>query len=114
MLHASLEERLAIGPSYDESGLVFTTIEGSLLKPASFSQTFERLVAGTGLPKIRLHDLRHTHATLLLRAGVPVLVVSKRLGHATPGFTLTVYGHLLPGQDSDAAERFASVLRGSV
>lgn len=111
---AQKEERLALGPGYVDSGLVFTKLDGSELLPSSFSQSFDRIVARTSLPRIRLHDLRHTHATLLLRAGVPVKVVSERLGHATAGFTLTVYSHVMPGQDSDAAERFASLLRGSL
>lgn len=111
---AQIAERIALGPGYVDSGLVFTKLDGSELLPSSFSQSFERIVARTTLPRIRLHDLRHTHATLLLRAGVPVKVVSERLGHATAGFTLTVYSHVMPGQDSDAAERFASLLRGSL
>src|SRR6185436_14365676 len=56
----------------------------------------KKLVARSGLPRIRLHDLRHTHATLLLKAGVPIEVVSERLGHATPAFTMATYQHVLP------------------
>src|SRR5690606_35536416 len=63
-----------------------------------------------GLPRIRFHDLRHTHATMLLRAGVPVKVVSERLGHASPGFTLNVYQHVLPGMQAEAAEVFERLL----
>jgi len=59
---------------------------------------------------IRLHDLRHTHASLLLAAGVPVHVVAQRLGHADPGFTMRVYGHLLPRQQRDAAELVAGMV----
>src|SRR5271154_5506835 len=55
------------------------------------SDAFKRLVTQSGLPRIRLHDLRHTHATLLLKAGVPIKVVSERLGHSTPGFTMATY-----------------------
>jgi integrase len=65
-----------------------------------------RAVARLGLPVISLHDLRHTHATLLLRAGVPVKVVSERLGHANPAFTLTVYQHVIPGMQEEAASLF--------
>ena len=57
----------------------------------------------TGLPRIRLHDLRHTHASHLLLAGVNVKVVSERLGHSSPAFTMTVYQHVLPGMQADAA-----------
>jgi len=59
---------------------------------------------------IRLHDLRHTHATLLLLAGVPVHVVSERLGHASPVITMQVYAHVLPGSQREAADLFASLI----
>ena len=62
------------------------------------------------VPRLRLHDLRHTHATLLLKAGVPIKVVSERLGHATPGFTMATYQHVLPGMQAEAARTFASVI----
>ena len=61
---------------------------------------------------IRLHDLRHTHATLLLAAGEPVKVVSERLGHANATITLTVYQHVHPGMGREAADRFAALLEG--
>ena len=64
------------------------------------------------LPRIRLPDLRHTHATLLLPAGEPVKVVSERLGHANATITLTVYQHVHPGMGRQAADRFAALLRG--
>ena len=75
---------------------------------------FDRLVAKHGMPRIRFHDLRHTHATLLLRAGVPVKVVSERLGHASPGFTLNVYQHVLPGMQAEAAEVFERLLDAAI
>ena len=61
---------------------------------------------------IRLHDLRHTHATLLLADGVPVKVVSERLGHASATITLTVYQHVHPGMGREAADRLAALLQG--
>ena len=64
------------------------------------------------LPVIRLHDLRHTHATLLLAAGEPVKVVSERLGHANATITLTVYQHVHPGMGRQAADRFAALIDG--
>ena len=81
--------------------------------PDLFSQVFDRLVARSGLPRIRLHDLRHTHASLLLRAGVPVKVVSQRLGHATPAFTMAVYQHVLPGMQAEAASTFSDLVFGT-
>ncbi len=64
------------------------------------------------LPVIRLHDLRHTHATLLLANGVPGKVVPERLGHANATITLTVYPHVHPGMGREAADRFAALLDG--
>ena len=62
------------------------------------------------MPTISLHDLRHTHATILLKAGVPVKVVSERLGHANAAFTMSVYQHVLPGMQAEAAAVFAKLL----
>jgi integrase len=64
------------------------------------------------LPVIRLHDLRHSHGSLLLAAGVPVKVVSERLGHTTPMITLTVYAHTMPGMQCDAVDRLAAAVFG--
>src|SRR5205814_9374659 len=105
-----LKERLAKGASKDESGFVFARTDGSALHPDLLSQTFDRLVAHSGLPRISLHDLRHTHATILLRAGVPVKVVSERLGHASAAFTITVYQHVMPGMQADAATLFSDLV----
>ena len=104
------EERLRLGPAYAQSDLVFTHPDGGTLHPDYFRQAFERFVGKTALPKIRFHDLRHTHATLLLKAGVPVKVVSERLGHANAAFTMTVYQHVLPGMQADAARAFSRLL----
>jgi len=89
---------------------MFTTADGRPLHPHVLSQTFTRLIARAGLPRIRLHDLRHTHATLLLKAGVPLKVVSERLGHSSPAFTMAVYQHVLPGMQRDAAELFVGLI----
>jgi integrase len=62
------------------------------------------------LPRIRFHDVRHTHATLMLKAGVHPKVVSERLGHATPGFTMNVYQHVVPGMQAEAADAFGRLL----
>lgn len=93
-------------------GPVFTGARGGRLNPDTLSQTFDRLAATVPVPRIRLHDLRHTHATLLIAAGVPVKVVSERLGHASPAFTMITYQHVLPGMQADAAARFAALLAG--
>ena len=69
-------------------------------------------MARSSLSRIRLHDLRHTHASILLKAGVPVKVVSERLGHANPAFTITVYQHIIPGMQADAATVFSNLVAG--
>ncbi len=91
--------------------LVFRWKDGREIHPERVSRTFDRLVIKHNLPRIRLHDVRHTHATLLLKAGVPAKVVSERLGHASPGFTLNVYQHVLPGMQAEAAKIFDELTR---
>jgi integrase len=107
-----LEDRLASGDSYLGSDLVFTKADGSLVHPDTFTQAFDRKVEQTGLRRITLHGLRHTHATLLLKAGVPVQVVSQRLGHSDPGFTLRLYGHVLPSMQADAVNKISRMVDG--
>lgn len=94
----------------DGDAQVFAQPDGTVTHPQLISDAFKRKVRTSGLPKIRLHDLRHTHATLLLKAGVPIKVVSERLGHSTPAFTMATYQHVLPGMQREAAETFASLL----
>lgn len=101
-------ERDGTPPEPDE--LVFVKADGSWVHPDVFSQIFDRTVARLDVPAISLHDLRHTHASLLLRAGVPVKVVSERLGHANVAFTMNVYQHVLPGMQAHAAGTFAELL----
>ena len=74
------------------------------------TRTFSKVVRKAGLPHIRLHDLRHTHATLMLKAGVHPKIVSERLGHAGISITLDTYSHVLPGLQEAAAERFDRLL----
>jgi integrase len=78
-----LEERLAVGPRWEDSGVVFTWPDGRPLHPERFSRWFEQHARAAGLPRIRLHDVRHSYATAALAAGIPAKVVSERLGHAT-------------------------------
>jgi integrase len=102
-----------------DSALVLSELDGTHRHPERFSRRFagqltraSKAVGEEQLPVIRLHDLRHTHATLLLADGVPVKVVSERLGHASATITLTVYQHVHPGMGREAAERFAALLGG--
>ncbi len=89
---------------------MFANTAGRYLNPQSLSQLFDRIVARTNVPRVRFHDLRHTHASLLIAAGEDVKVVSERLGHAHPAFTIHTYQHLLPGMSAAAADRFATMI----
>ena len=80
------------------------------LHPESLYQLFSRQVRRLDLPRICFHGLRHTHATLLVADGTSIKVVSERLGHANPGFTMATYQHVLPGMGSDAAKRFGQLV----
>jgi integrase len=104
------EERAEWGADYRDQDFVVAKENGDPIHPHTFSQSFERLVQRAQLRSIRLHDLRHTHASLALKAGVPVKVVSERLGHESPAFTLKQYAHVLPGMQADAARAVASLL----
>jgi integrase len=95
--------RLAAGPLWQQSGYVFTKPDGSPLHPETLTKTFIRLVKATGLPHMRLHDLRHLSASRALAAGVAPAVVSKRLGHAGIGITLDLYSHLIGDAGKSAA-----------
>ncbi|MDP8977000.1 MAG: site-specific integrase [Actinomycetota bacterium] len=103
---AQLHERLAWGPSWADTGLVFTRPDGAMIHPQRLSKWFAQ--RARGLPPIRLHDLRHSWATAAPAAGVHPKIVSERLGHATVSITLDTYSHVLPGMDADAAELVAA------
>ncbi len=104
--HRLVTEGATISPSTP----MFLNTRHRTPSPESFSQLFTRTTATSGLPRIRFHDLRHTHASLLVAAGVPIKVVSERLGHAHPGFTMHTYQHLLPGMGAAAAAQFAALI----
>ena len=107
------EERLAAGPAWDtDCKYVFTDEIGGRFDPETFSKLFRRHTASAGLPEIRLHDLRHSYATLALKAGVHPKVVSEQLGHATVGITLDLYSHVTPSIARDAANVVASRILG--
>jgi len=100
-----------IGLEVDD--FVFARPDGSPINPNAVTLAFRRILKRAGLKGIRIHDLRHTHATLMLRAGVHPKVVSERLGHATIGITLDIYSHVLPGMQESAAEKFDRLFEDS-
>ncbi|MEX0784467.1 MAG: site-specific integrase [Dehalococcoidia bacterium] len=97
-------------PSLSESDLVFSRMDGSPIPPDSLSQAWRRLTRQHGFGGIRLHDARHTHASLLLKAGTHPKVVQERLGHSTIGITLDLYSHVVPGLQEAAALAFDAQL----
>lgn len=105
-------ERLALGPAYDDHDLLFCFADGKPLDPDGLGLRFQRHIRESGLPRIRFHDLRHTHATLGLAAGVHAKVMQERLGHSSVAFTLDIYSHALPTMQTDAADKMARLLDG--
>ncbi len=104
------QERLAWGADYQGGDLLFARENGAPLDPDSVTGFFERIVRGLGLPRIRLHDLRHTHATLALSAGIHPRVVMERLGHSSIAMTLDLYSDSIPAMQAAAADRIAALI----
>lgn len=99
-----------LGVPLSDDGQVFCHLDGSPLLPDSVTHAFVKLARVLGLGTVRFHDLRHTHASLMLRQGVHPKIVSERLGHATVSITLDTYSHVTPGLQEAAARRFEEVL----
>jgi integrase len=105
-----LAEQHEWGDGWTDTGLVFTKENGEALHPEDVTRYFRAAVRKSMLPAIRLHDLRHTHATLALRAGIHPKVVSERLGHATVSITLDTYSHAIPAMQEEAAALIAGLV----
>ncbi len=105
-----LAERCVAGDEWKEHGLIFPTSVGTPISPRNLLRDFRKLLRRAALPRIRFHDLRHTSASLMLNHGVPLIVVSKRLGHARPSITLDIYGHLIPSMGAEAAEKIDTLV----
>ena len=106
-------ERLAWGPGWIDTGLVFGKEDGTPYHPQRITQAFARKAKAAGLPAIRLHDVRHSYATAGLEAGVPLKVMSERLGHSSISITGDLYTHVTEQSDQDAADRTAAFILGS-
>jgi integrase len=106
------EQRLLLGAGWQDHDLVFPNPYGASQYPETVSRTFTEHVAKLGLPAIRLHDLRHTWASVALASGVHVKVVQERLGHSTSLITLDTYSHVLPALHDEAASTVSNLLRG--
>jgi integrase len=106
---AQQHERERAPSGDDRWDLVFTDGLGGPIDPMEVTKEFRRLVRRAPVPVVRLHDLRHLHASLLLQRGLPMKVVSERLGHSTIMVTIDVYGHVLPAMDAEAAAEIEAV-----
>lgn len=105
-----LEQRLAAAGAYQDADLIFGTVLGTPMDPGNLQREWMRLRRELKLPALRLHDLRHAHATLLLQQGVHPKVVSERLGRASIAITLDTYSHVLPGLQVSAAAALDTLL----
>jgi integrase len=103
-------ERSRWGHGWSDTGLAFTREDGTPFRPEYLTHLFRKLVDAAGLPRIRLHDLRHTSASLALAAGIPVKVVSARLGHSSTVITSDLYTHVIPAVAQDAADQIAALI----
>jgi integrase len=103
-------ECIIMGKALTEDDFVFSHTDGTPLNPNTLSHTFHKITAREGLPHLRLHDLRHLHATMLLKAGTHPRIVQERLGHSSIATTLDIYSHTVPGLQKAAAERFDTLL----
>lgn len=101
--HRKRQDVARLDNEWQEHGMVFPSIVGTPTGQRILHKFFKRLLKKAGLPDIRFHDLRHTAATLMLMNGIPLIVVSRRLGHSKPSVTLDIYGHYLPGMQEKAA-----------
>lgn len=106
------EERLFAGERWAEGGLVFATLKGLPLEHSTVTYAFGKALKVAGLPKIRIHDLRHTAATLLLKHGVHPKVVQELLGHSSITLTLDTYSHVVPSLHVEVAAHMQGIMDG--
>jgi integrase len=109
---AQLELRLKLGLGKPDDALVFATFDGKTRYPDALTHAFAEAMTRIGLPHVGLHTLRHTHASMLIKAGEDILTISRRLGHSSAAITLGVYGHLISSKDGAAAAVEAALTGG--
>ncbi len=112
--HKALQaaHQLKLGHAYKDYDLVFASEMGTPINASNLHRNFKQTLEKAGLPNIRPHDLRHTHATLMLQEGVHPKIVSERLGHSSIQITLDTYSHVLPNLQSEAAQKLDKALFG--
>ena len=104
-------QRLELGTMLQDNDLIFSRWDGSPLQPSSISHAWTKLAKKLGISASRLHDARHTHASLMLKQGTHPKVVQERLGHSTISMTLGIYSHVMPGLQEGAAAKFEEALK---
>jgi integrase len=108
------EEMLQLGLKRAGDSFVFAQPDGSPIKPGSLTNEWKRLVAKHKLPKIRFHDLRHTHATAMLASGIHPKIAQERLGHSTIAITMDLYSHVMPNMQADAVALDDALLKAGL
>jgi integrase len=106
------ERRMELGPLWQDHDLIFTNAHGGPIDPNNVDRDYDRLVKKAGVKRIRIHDLRHSYATLALATGEHIKVVSETLGHADIAITLRTYVHVMPEQKRALADKMESLLLG--
>ncbi|MED0736727.1 tyrosine-type recombinase/integrase [Aneurinibacillus thermoaerophilus] len=107
------KEKLRIGEAYNDQDLVVASAYGNPMNPRGVTDYFRKLTVEAGLPVIRFHDLRHTHATIMLKLGEHPKIVSERLGHSNIQMTLNLYSHVTPDMQKDASHRFEEAMKSA-
>ena len=107
------EDRQAMGLEWSESDYVFSHQDGRPFYPDTVSHAFADIIKKAGLRHLRLHDLRHSHASIMLKQGVDPKTISERLGHSSVVITLDTYAHVLPGMQEAAALKFEEALKAA-
>ncbi|MCM3787891.1 site-specific integrase [Domibacillus indicus] len=106
----NMANKLAYGNTYSDHDLVICTRKGKPINPRNLLRTFNNLISKANLSQVRFHDLRHTHASLMLQQGENIKLISERLGHSSVKITLDTYSHVLPNMQQEASNRLANKL----
>ena len=111
-LHKKKQEEVntLFSGGYNDQELVICSHLGTIQDPQNVLRVMKRIIQTSGVSPIRFHDLRHTHASILISEGVDLVKVSKRLGHANAKITLEYYAHLMPNEDDQVADIFDQVM----
>ena len=107
------EQRMALGDEFNKEGWVFYTRNGTPYNSGNLRRNFDLTIKHAKVPPIRFHDLRHTHASLLIASGMDIKTVSTRLGHAKVSTTMDIYTHDAPGKQKEASDSFAALLKNA-